>query len=347
MKVRGAIKRLTLGVATLALLGIATESLAQSAGTVARMGFGARGIGLGNGLIADVSGHSSAYYNPALAPFTSRQNLEASVALMSFDRQMQFLQFSTPMRPSAGIAGGLIHATVTDIDGRDFNGYHTQEYSTSEYMLFLAFGTHVGERLSAGLGLQVFRADFSESLDAVNSIGVDLGLAFRASDRLHFGIVVDDLLARYSWDTSGLYGAGGRTTSDPFPSRLRVGASYVLPRQDIRLLIEYESRFAGRDHRTRSVEIVGGEPVEAVSTEELVIHSGFVRGGLEWIPREAFAVRMGVDRVGQDGLAGARPSAGFMIEQSIGTLVARGEYSVVLEPYDAGPMQLVSLRIFL
>ncbi len=323
------------------------DALSQNAGVVARMGFGARGISLGNALAADFSGHASPFYNPALAPLVTAQNLEASTALMSFDRQLQFLQFSTPMRPRAGIAAGLVHAGVSNIDGRDANGYHTMDHSTNEYAAFLVFGTRLTERISAGFGLQVFRADYYESLKAVNTIGIDIGVAARVTDHLHLGLVLDDLLARYSWDTSGMYGTGGRTTSDRFPRRLRIGGAYHLPRQQVRILAEYESRLTSREHRYPIVRVFSGEPVEGSESERLLLDDGFFRAGLEWTPREEFALRAGVDRVGQDGFESARPSAGFMIEQPVGTLVVRGEYGMVIEPYDAGMAHLISLRVFL
>jgi hypothetical protein len=333
-------------LAAIAILTIG-DSAAQSAGSVGRLGFGARGIGLGNALVADASGLTSPYYNPALAPLTERQNVEASVGLMSFDRRTQFLQFAAPMRPRAGIAAGLIHAGVIGIDGRDNSGYHTGELSTDEYALFLAFGTRVTEKLSIGINLQLFRSDLHESLTAVNSIGIDFGAVYQVSDELTLGVVLDDLLARYSWDTAGMYGAGGRSTSDRFPTRLRAGASYHLASSNLRLVGEVESRFATRDGRRRGSEFINGEPISYIDDQPLTLGSAFGRMGAEWMPRPEFSVRLGVDRLFQDGVDGARPTAGIMVEQPLGNLVLRAEYGVMLEPYDAGLAHLISMRVYL
>ena len=100
-----------------------SEADAQNAGVFSRMGFGARGVAMSNALVADASGDTSPYYNPALAPFISGQNFAASTAFMTLDRTLQFLEFATPLRPRAGVAGGLIHASVSNIDGRDGSGY--------------------------------------------------------------------------------------------------------------------------------------------------------------------------------------------------------------------------------
>ena len=229
------------------ILMAVSDVQAQEAGAFSRMGFGARGIALGNALVADAMDDGSPYYNPALAPRASSQNLQASAALMSFDRELQFLQFATPLEPRAGIAGGLIHAGVTNIDGRDNSGYHTQDYSTDEFAVFLAFGTHLSDRLAAGIGLQLYRADMHESLEAVHTIGIDVGMTFEATDALQIGLAIDDLLARYSWDTSSLYGSGGKTTSDRFPVRVRVGASYRLMEGRAQLLAEYDSSFTSME----------------------------------------------------------------------------------------------------
>ncbi|MFQ5570273.1 MAG: PorV/PorQ family protein [Rhodothermales bacterium] len=327
-------------------LGVA-DARAQAAGVFSRMGFGARGVAMSNALVADASGDASPYYNPALAPFISRQNLSASAAFMTQDRELQFLQLAAPLRPRAGIAGGLIRAGVSNIDGRDGSGYHTQNYSTDEFAFFLAFGVRMSRRMTLGLGFQFFLADYFEGVSPAKSIGLDLGLHVQATDALRFGFVVDDLLARYSWDTSDLLGSGGRTNSDRFPTRLRLGATYQLLGEQLLLTAEYESRFTSSEVRTRDIRLIGDTPREVFESERLLLHDSQFRVGAEYYPVSIFAVRAGVDQLGAEDLGGIRPSAGFMVEQPLGTLVGRFEYAFVLEPYALGTMHLLTLRVFL
>ncbi len=324
----------------------ATGAWGQSAGAFSRMGFGARGIAMGNALTADASGSASPYYNPALAPQTTQQQIMLSSAFMRFDREMQFVQFATPIRPSAGLAAGLIHAGVSDIDGRDASGYHTQSYSTDEFAFFLAFGTRLGSRLTAGLGLQLFRADLSEGIDPEHSIGIDAGFLFDVTDRLRLALAMDDLLARYSWDTSGLYGAEGGVTSDRFPLRLRAGASYRLWAQRLQLLAEYESRVSDLEYRVRSTQRIGSVPVEAFEARRATFHEAGLRVGAEYEFSEFLAFRAGLDRMGRV-LSGNAPSAGFAIEKPFGALALRAEYGLALEPHGAGMLHLITLRILL
>ncbi len=334
-------------VASSASLLDVREARGQAAGAFARMGFGARGIAMSNALVADAFADGAPYYNPALSPFASGQSLEASAALLSLDRELQFLQFSTSLQPSAGIAAGLIHAGVSNIDGRDNSGFHTRDYSIDEFAFFLTFGTHLTSRLTAGVGLQLFRADYFDDLEPVNSIGIDLGVTYLVTEDLRLGLAVDELLARYSWDTSDLYGSAGRTTSDRFPVRIRFGGAFRLMDGRAQVTSEYESRITSSEHRVRSVEIVGDAPMEVVDSEKSSTYAGRLRVGAEYRPVDVITLRGGIDRIGADALEGVTPSAGFMIEQPIGPLRARGEYAFMLEPYHAGAMHLITLRIFL
>ena len=322
------------------------EAHAQAAGSFSRLGFGARGMAMSNALIADNSGMTSPYYNPALAPFTKRQNLQASVAFMTFDRQLEFLQFSSPLPPSAGVAAGLIHASVTDIDGRTSSGFHTENYSTDEYAVFLAFGLKVGQRASIGLGLQLFRSDLFQNLEAVNSIGIDLGLSVKVSESLSLGVVADDLLAKYSWDTSSLFSSGGKRTSDSFPVRLRLGAAYTFLEGKARVLGEYESRVSTLESRSRVIQEINENSVEITEVEKLQIQESRLRIGGEYYIADPFAVRAGVDRIGTSS-GGIRPTAGFLVAQPLGSLLIWVEYAFALEPYNTGTMHVMTLRLFL
>lgn len=325
---------------------LASTAFAQNAGSFARLGFGARGMAMSNALIADVNGNTSPYYNPALAPFASRQNLQASVAFMTFDRELQFLQFASALPPSAGIAAGLIHAGVSNIDGRTSSGYHTENLSTDEYAVFLAFGLKLGQKASIGLGLQVFRADYLTDLEPVNSAGLDVGLTIQVTPALRLGVVADDLLAKYLWDTSGVLSTGGKSTTDKFPVRLRIGGAYSLMDGRASIVAEYESRVSTFEFRRRLVETIDLEPIEAVEIEELQIQQNLFRLGVEYKLAPIFALRGGVDRLG-DTDGGARPTAGFMVEQSLGSLVSWFEYAFALEPYGTGTMHVLTLRLFL
>ncbi len=330
--------------ALLIALFTAGSAAGQGAGTFARMGFGARGMAMGNATVADVSGFASPYYNPALAPYITTQNLELSAAALTLDRQLQFVQLATPLKPRAGLAAGLIHAGVRNIDGRDGSGYHTGYLSTDEYAFMVAFGLRLGNRASIGVGIGLFRSQLLENVPAVRTIGLDLGLSIRATETLSFGAAMDDLLAEYTWDTSGI---AGSTTADPFPLRLRVGTSYLLSRTNLLLALEYESLVNRSQVSHRTVELIDNNPREVFTTEELRIYDNRLNLGAEMMLSPIFVVRGGVSRLVNGSIGATRPSAGLMIEQELGALLIHAEYTFLLEPFALGTMHVLSLRVFL
>jgi hypothetical protein len=337
-------KRLLLPIC-LALLA-AAPAHAQYAGAFARFGFGARAISMGGALTADVFGDASPYHNPALAPDVAQQALDASAAVMTFDRQLQHLQFVAPLRPRAGVAGGVVHGAVTDIDGRDASGYHTEDYRTDEYAFFVAFGARFSSRLAGGVGLRLYRADYFEGVRAPTSLGLSLGFTLRPSDNLAFAFAADDLLARYAWDTSELLGESAQSVTDRFPTRLRAGAAYRVFGGRGALTAEVEAQVETAEFReVTGIGTTAGVPTVEVTETELRLSTVLARVGGELWLADPFAVRFGYDRLGAGDVGEAMPSGGFALKQRFGDLDARLDYAAVLEPYAAGTMHVVTLHL--
>ncbi|NBC01157.1 MAG: hypothetical protein GVY15_09900 [Bacteroidetes bacterium] len=326
----------TLGTAVLSVVLGVSAVHGQSAGAFAQMGFGARGMGMGNALVADAFGDASPYYNPALAPSATGQNVLASAALMTFDRELQFLQFASPLEPSAGVAVGLTRGAVSDIDGRDASGYHTGTLSTEEFASFLAFGVNVAPRLTLGAAFKVFRSTLDDNLETADGFGLSVGALVRVHDDLFVGLAADDLIASYEWDTSGFFETGGRTTVNNFPTRLRLGAAHRLLNGRLHLVAEAEMRLLQQEVRQATA---GRASVRTTDTR--------YRLGGEWRFDEVLSVRLGTDRLGVDGLRSATPTAGFALQQALGELTLRMTYAFLLEPYDVGTMHVLSLRMYI
>jgi hypothetical protein len=328
-----------------AVLLVAPHAMAQSTGAFARLGFGARGMSMGNALVADGSGQAGAFYNPALAPLVDRQGADASFGLLTLDRTLQHLQVSFPLKPQAGLAAGLIHAGVSGIDGRDASGYHTRELSTSEYLFFFAFGLKFGSKASAGLGLRLYRNDLYDDLEAANSLGLSVGLLLRPLKHVTVGLAIDDLLAKYDWDTSTVFGEDGRKTTDRFPTRFRGGLGWAIDPGRLFVLVEYESLVNPVERSFREVVLIDGVPVSTERFERLDLHSGRVRAGMEWWPIQPVALRLGIDRVGEGDAGDITPSTGFALVQDIGQLGVQIDYAFTLEPYLLGTMHMVTLHL--
>ncbi len=319
---------------------------AQQAGAFARMGFGARGIAMGNAQAGDLSGAASPYYNPALSPLVEGQTIAASVSSLSFDRNLQFLQLGAPLQGRAGFAVGLVHASVSNIDGRDNSGFHTGTFSVDEYAGFLSFGLRFSERFSGGINLQIFQSDLFEGLSAARTIGLDLGFALKLRENLAVGLVADDLLARYTWDGSSVGGSGAEVT-DAFPRRLRLGLTHSRWSDRVMLAAEIESRTTSATHVTFEPRILGDGPARTRNEETLTFQEFRTRIGSEFVLMDGFHLRAGIEQLGDEVLGTIRPSAGFGAEQPVGEMRIQIDYAFGMEAQAGGRMHFMTLRVML
>ncbi|MGB5289477.1 MAG: hypothetical protein WBN42_13405, partial [Ignavibacteriaceae bacterium] len=65
--------------------------LAVKPGAFSRIGFGARGIGMGNAVSSITEGELVSYYNPAITPFQENNSFQAGYSFLSLDRSLNFL----------------------------------------------------------------------------------------------------------------------------------------------------------------------------------------------------------------------------------------------------------------
>jgi hypothetical protein len=211
--------------------GASSAAIAQnggSAGSFSRMGFGPRGMAMGNALISHTENGIYSYYNPALAAQSMNTQVDFSTAAMSFDRSLNTASGTFALPPTAGASFSIINANVSDIDGRTSSGYHTTMLSTHEYQIAAAFGQQIRDHFSMGVGLKYYISDLHNDLPNATTLGLDLGILYRFSDRLQAGAVIRDLLASYRWSSGSLYGDNSSALTDAFPIQLQFGLSYQL-----------------------------------------------------------------------------------------------------------------------
>ncbi|MFQ6617960.1 MAG: hypothetical protein ACE5QV_04645, partial [Fidelibacterota bacterium] len=116
-----------------------------------RLGLGARAIGMGNAFTAVVDDGFSIYYNPAGLPWLEKRHLSITYSFLSLDRKFGFIGYAQRIKPGAGFALGWVHAGTDNIDGRDFNGRHTEFYSESFNTFYFSFSINFLKQFSAGI----------------------------------------------------------------------------------------------------------------------------------------------------------------------------------------------------
>jgi hypothetical protein len=280
------------------------------------MGFGARGMGMGNALSAVDSGEISTYYNPALAPYEAQRTVTASAGILSLDRYLNFLSYTQALPPQAGISAGIINADVRNIDGRDADGAPTETYSTMENQFYLAFGNKVDPRVSIGAAIKIYYSKLFDKL-TTTTVGFDIGAFIKPSDEVGIGLVLQDLNSKYKWDTKDLYGDNGKTTEDKFATRRRVAVSYSPQSLPLILAGEFEN------------------------TSEKV---NMLRFGAEYSFSPNFILRGGADRWELSANpTGVKPSLGFTAKNSFNDWTAAVDYAFVFEGYAPQGIHMISI----
>jgi len=293
-----------------------SSSIAGLAGAPMHMGFGARGIAMGNAMTAVINGDIQAYYNPAVLPFESAPTAVAAYGVLSLDRRLNFLSYTQSLKPNAGISLSIINAGVGDIDGRDGDGIHTQTYSTSENSIMFSFGLQPAPKFSFGVTVKVLYYNFVEGMKSTTA-AVDIGALYLLTDEFTLGATVQDINAKYKWDTSPLYGINGNSTVDRFPLRKRIGISWS------------PSKY-----------------FSLVSSEFEAIGSAiFARIGSEIELYDGIHIRGGIDQIAFNADLPAKPSLGISVQTKLSTWTPAFQYAYVFEPYSPSGIHILSFSL--
>ncbi|MDE3059095.1 MAG: hypothetical protein KGJ59_14180 [Bacteroidota bacterium] len=290
-------------------------------GAFSRMGSGARGMGMGNAMTAVVDGPLSNYYNPAVTPFLSERTASASFGMLSLDRSLNALSFALPLQPTAGFAISILNSGVGKIDGRDNDGFKTETYSTSENQFDFSFANKMSDKLALGLAFKIYYYHLFENISST-SLGIDIGALLHCTSELTLGIAVKDLGARYSWDSSPLYGDYGSSLKETFPMLRKIGLAYAL-----------------------------GDSVGVVSAEVENNNTGtsIFRAGVEVNIIAQFSLRAGIDNFNLSHRAGSSfgkettPAFGFSLREQIDGWHPALDYAYVIEPYGVTSFHMITL----
>lgn len=300
------------------------------AGSFSRMGFGARGMGMGNSMGAVIQGNLNSYYNPALSAFQEKNYFQTSYSFLSLDRSLNFLNFTknfkfgkskidtTKPRSTAGISLGIINAGVSNIDGRDSQGERTGTLSTSENQFFLSFSNRFSEKLALGIGLKFYYYKLYEEITST-AFGIDIGALYKFNKKLTLAVSLTDINTKYKWDTSSIYGTEGNSTINNFPLLFKLAAAYKFDDPNFLLTADVEHSNAETD---------------------------FLRIGAEYIIFENLFLRSGIDRMSlSNSDIPMRPTFGFSYFRLYSKLQIGINYAFVIEPYSSSDQHIVGVEV--
>jgi len=339
-----------LSIVLLAGLFIPFEAIfAQSGGftgSFSRIGFGPRGMAMGNALTAVHQEGAYGYYNPAHAASPNDfVQLDLSSSAMAFDRQLHMVTAQFQLPPSAGISVSLINGRVGDIDGRTQSGYFTDTFSTNEYQLLTNFGIRFTDTFWGGIGIKVNLADFHSDVSTETSIGLDAGL-YKQTGKFGVGIAIQDLFAKTNYDTSDLFGSNtGGARSDSYPTRFKLGVSYDHS-SNLLLSADYEVQVLSSEIKTYETELLGGRPVTSAVRSDVTTNSQIGRLGARYRIHTRITIRSGVQAMDLNhDTFSIQPTAGFSLHLPYDRLSPAIDYAFVREPSNISTMHVFSIRL--
>ncbi len=292
--------------------------LAGQPGAFARMGFGARGMAMGNAMSAVTSGDLASYYNPALLPFAATRSGSASMGILSLDRSLNFLSYAMPLPPKAGLAINVINAGVSNIDGRDGDGEQTGALRTSENLVSLGFAIRFSPVFSAGVNVKLLYYHLYTDVSST-TVGFDFGAFYMVTPELGAAVTVRNVNSRYKWDTGPLFGQSGQSSEEAFPQMYTAGLSYQL--DDSLGVVDAEVEF---------------------SNKETIL----ARAGVEVTILPEFSARAGIDRIDLKKKGnGIKPSFGFTFRKPLGGWTPAVHYAFIIEPFAPTDMHIITVSV--
>jgi hypothetical protein len=327
-------KKIIISVILLVLATLPLQAQNGTAGAFTRLGFGARGQGMGNAMTTVNSGTVSTYYNPALSAFQEGHVLHGSYSFLALGRVLNQVSYTQMLRiynkeaniyaaepgvqSISGVSLSWINAGDGEIQGYDSDGFKTEMLSVFENQFAVNFGTRFSDRLAVGFNAKFYYSGLYEGVTS-SGFGLDVGILYTLSPSLRIGLVAQELMTKYKWDTSELYGPqSGNSTEDPFARIYRAAVGYTLP----------------SDYGIAAVEV---DMIDDVLLGRL---------GLEVPVAENIWLRGGVERLDfSDAGIDPRPSFGFSISQPVAQMRPIIHYAFVLEPVAPSPTHVLSFGL--
>jgi hypothetical protein len=318
----------------LLLAALPLQAQNGTAGAFSRLGFGARGQGMGNAMTTVNSGTVSTYYNPALSAFQEGHMLHGSYSFLSLGRVLNQVSYTQMLRiynkeaniyaaepgvqSISGVSISWTNAGDGEIQGYDSDGFKTEMLSVFENQFAVNFGTRFSDRLAVGFNAKFYYSGLYEGVTS-SGFGLDIGILYTLSPSLRLGLVAQELMTKYKWDTSELYGPqSGNSTEDPFARIYRAAVGYTIP----------------NDYGIAAVEV------------DMIDDVLLGRFGLEVPVAENIWLRGGVERLDfSDAGIDPRPSLGFSVSQPVAQMRPIIHYAFVLEPVAPSPTHVLSFGL--
>jgi hypothetical protein len=154
---------------------------------------------MGEGATAVRFGAASTLLSPGTLARVEARELFLANTFLSLDRRLSAAGFSMPLGDRGALGLGILQAAVTDIDGRDTNGKHTENLADTRNAVSFVFGFRPHTRVTLGVALKAF---FRNTADQTASgTGFDVGASARVWNDLIVTVGGRNLGASWPWNS--------------------------------------------------------------------------------------------------------------------------------------------------
>jgi len=172
-------------------------------GAFLRLPVNARANGMGSAFTALSQDPSAGYWNPAGLGFIDNFQLNVMYSLMSMDRRHNFAGVSLPSENCGTLGIHWKQFGVSNIDGRDSKGIHTEYFSDNEMALGLSYGYKIGSYCSIG-ATGKYLLQFLQDYKA-KGYSFDVGVMVNLKEEFYLGFVAKNIFSSLQWDTESAF----------------------------------------------------------------------------------------------------------------------------------------------
>jgi len=284
-------------------------------GVFLRIPVDARATGMGGANLAVPSDGFSQLHNPAGIESITANNFTSSYRAMDLGRKLGFLSIGFPARGESALGFSWLYAGYGEVERRDNSGFLTgSTISSEEHVFGISFAKRFVPFLALGTKINYLHKNLGDL--KANSVGINIGgmlfidslLGYRhGEDRLisdlTAGLVINNMAAKYNWESTG---AGlAATKTDDFPLEFGLGVSArtlqrkLLVAADMDILIKSMDKPVINEDETQSIT--------NESSTEAVFHFGG-----QYSVNDKLMIRTGLD----DGTITAGAGFNFAFEKT-------------------------------
>ncbi|MBN2602281.1 MAG: PorV/PorQ family protein [Candidatus Marinimicrobia bacterium] len=211
------IKIVYISLFILLMTGMVYTQSGGYAGSYLSLNNSTRAFGMGGVAIACTEDASAIFVNPGMIGMLYDGHFNATLAKMGYDRNYYDMAFSYPLNSWGSIGLAWAQLSVDNIEGRDQDGYVTQNFSDLQSALMLGYSKMIGDNFSLGLtGKYLYHSLAGYSAKGVS---IDIGSSIYIGDRITLGAVFRNLNSSLKWNTSS-------KLKETIPTQIGVGISY-------------------------------------------------------------------------------------------------------------------------